>query len=50
MAERCFCRHVEILEIVDASCLDLDQSLFGDVGVDVDIVDMLFFYNNYRIN
>jgi len=43
VAERCLCHHVEILEIVDASCHDLDQSLFGDVGADANIVDMLFF-------
>jgi hypothetical protein len=43
VAERCLCLHVEILEIVDVSCHDLDQSLSGDVGADADIVDMLFF-------
>jgi hypothetical protein len=43
VAERCLCHHVEILEIIYVSCHDLDQSLCGDVGANVDIVDMLFF-------
>jgi len=41
--KRCLCHHVEIPEIVNASCHDPDQSFSGDVGVDVNIVDMLFF-------
>jgi hypothetical protein len=42
VAKRCLCHHVEIPEIIDVSCHDPNQSLCGDVGADVDIVDMLF--------
>jgi len=40
VAERCFCHHADIPEIVYVSCHDPDQSLSGDLGVDVNIVDI----------
>jgi hypothetical protein len=35
------CR-VEILEIVDVGCHDPNQSLFGDVGANANIIDVVF--------
>jgi hypothetical protein len=29
-------------EMIEAGCHDLDQSLFGDVGANADIIDVVF--------